>query len=135
MNCAFSLKKEDIRCGGMKGRSYFFEEGEDGQFLIVYEDILTTPGQVKNSNEYYVIGVHVLGGDGAGTPSGAIWINKKRFNLIERWVNQSQRKLNIQKIGFEDQPLGLRIKNWSLSKRKIGDIDAEALIEFQFTSN
>lgn len=32
---------------------------------------------------------------------------------------------------FDDQPPGMRIKNWSLSKRKIGDIGAEALLEFQ----
>ena len=120
---------------GMKGKSWFFENGENDEFLINYVDILTTPGQsgsgvfyqVEGTQEYYVIGVHVLGREGEGTYNSATWITRKRFSQLRKWVDQSRRNLISRKISQEGP---VAIKSLNLSYRDIGDIGVGVLLDY-----
>ena len=120
---------------GMKGKSWFFEDGENGEFLINYGDILTTPGQsgsgvfyqVEGTQKYHVIGVHVLGREGEGTYNSATWITRKRFSQLQKWVDQSRRNLISRKISQEGL---VAIKSIDLSCRDIGDIGVGFLLDY-----
>ncbi|CAK9253791.1 unnamed protein product [Sphagnum jensenii] len=117
---------------GMKGRYYAFENGEDGEFRINYE-ILTSPGQsgsgvfyeIAGANEYYVIGVHVLGGPSQNI---ATWITMKRFNKIRSWITESQRPLISPPKITDVEENGL--KELYLSSSSIGDMEAKVLSEY-----
>ena len=91
---------------GNERKKWFFEDGENGEFLINYGDILTSRGQsgcgvfyrAEGINEYYVIGVHALGRAREDTYNSATWITRERFNQIRKWIDQSRMGLVSRKL-------------------------------------
>ena len=115
---------------GMSAKTWFFEDDT----LISYSDILTTAGQsgsgvyyrIEGTDEYYIIGIHVLGGD---AHNSATWITRKRFDRIKEWIGQSKRNAHIEKAArskTESKVLDLTSKN-------IGDSGIELLSRHEFS--
>lgn len=122
---------------GAKGTNWFFDDGKNGEFHIGYRDILTTGGQSgsgvfyqeKGTNEYYVIGVHVLGRDGVDAYNSATWITRERFYQIQKWVGQFRKNLISREIDLESRNGRAKMKNLNLQRHEIGDVGVDALSE------
>ena len=122
---------------GTKGTNWFFDDGKNDEFHIGYQDILTTGGQSgsgvfyqeKGTNEYYVIGVHVLGRDGVDAYNSATWITRERFDQIQKWVGQFRKNLISREIDLESRNGRAKVKNLNLQRHEIGDVGVDALSE------
>ena len=120
---------------GNERKKWFFEDGENGEFLINYGDILTSRGQsgcgvfyrVEDTDEYYVIGVHVLGRAGEDTYNSATWITRERFNQIGKWIDRSKMGLVSRKIAHKSQIGKKEVKSLEFYGKRIGNFGVEIL--------
>ena len=86
---------------GMEGEGWLEADEENGNFLIHYPDMMTTSGQSGSgefyhdeaTNQYYIIGIHILRSLEENGYSSATWITRQRFDQIKEWISQARKAL------------------------------------------
>ena len=136
---------------GMKGSPFFDEEEPD---FINYE-IITSEGQsgsgvyyhAKETDEYFVVGIHVLGRPGDNSFNSATWLTKERFKQIQQWIEMSHKSdeenlnlshMNWKEKGIENKALDIFQKNSKIEVKKLNlshsSIDCTAMMKISINA-